>query len=52
MNFTFDKKAIKKFKFPREILPLDEKGKHLSRIGAEEFISETVVDLVIFGSCI
>jgi len=28
-------------KFPPENLPLNEKGKHLSRLGAEEVISET-----------
>ena len=48
MDFKFDKKALKNFKFPREILPLDEKGKHLSRVSAEEFISETYKFLKTF----
>ena len=44
MKITFtekDKKILRNYKFPREILPLDEKGKHLSRLGAEEFMAET-----------
>lgn len=32
---------LKHIKFPPEILPLNEKGKHLSRIGAREFVNET-----------
>ena len=35
-------------KFPEEILPLREKGKHLTYIGADEFISETYEFLKAF----
>lgn len=35
-------------KFPPENLPLKEKGKHLSRVGADEFIHETYEFLKTF----